>query len=265
MLIPAVLPADDVHVVLVRAPEHVLNCENARGLGDCDAPLLESTNPGCTWTECEAFTTYAQELTLTAGRYRAEVTGGSFGYSNGTCSGGGTGQGCTSVKLIVPSLGVALTLGDASCKWVYNKPLVFESLDETAYFYLCDSDNNNNAGQLHIEVTRVETDPARDQDGDGQEAASLGGPDCNDGDLAVYAGAPELEDGKDNDCDGKVDAQEATPAPLTPSPTPAADAGGGCGCVSVVAADAPRGRWAATLVWMMWLVSTVRKRRRTLR
>ena len=29
--------------------------------------------------------------------------------------------------------------------------------------------------------------------------------DCEDGDSAIYTGAPELDDGKDNDCDGEVD------------------------------------------------------------
>ena len=29
--------------------------------------------------------------------------------------------------------------------------------------------------------------------------------DCNDSDSTIYPGAPELCDGKDNDCDGQVD------------------------------------------------------------
>jgi hypothetical protein len=33
--------------------------------------------------------------------------------------------------------------------------------------------------------------------------------DCNDSDSTIYPGAPELSDGKDNDCDGNVPANEA--------------------------------------------------------
>jgi len=66
------------------------------------------------------------------------------------------------------------------------------------------------------------TNPAEDSDGDGVVAAD----DCDDGDAAVYPGAPETCDGKDSDCDG-------SPHPLetdedgdgVPDCSPCADAG----------------------------------------
>jgi len=45
----------------------------------------------------------------------------------------------------------------------------------------------------------------RDQDGDGHGSSLCGGDDCNDSDPMVYPGAPELCDGKDNNCNGTVD------------------------------------------------------------
>ncbi|MBN2495717.1 MAG: hypothetical protein JXR96_14080 [Deltaproteobacteria bacterium] len=44
-----------------------------------------------------------------------------------------------------------------------------------------------------------------DSDGDGYQAESCGGADCDDADSAVYPGAPELCNGRDDDCDGAID------------------------------------------------------------
>lgn len=51
--------------------------------------------------------------------------------------------------------------------------------------------------------TDTDTGPV-DADGDG----SFADEDCDDADATVFPGAPELCDGKDNDCDGLSDAQE---------------------------------------------------------
>lgn len=44
-----------------------------------------------------------------------------------------------------------------------------------------------------------------DGDGDGEPPLICGGRDCDDDDTAVRPGAPEQCDGRDNDCDGRVD------------------------------------------------------------
>ena len=44
-----------------------------------------------------------------------------------------------------------------------------------------------------------------DKDGDGQPSIEDGGDDCDDWDPNSYFGAYEIEDGKDNDCDGYKD------------------------------------------------------------
>jgi hypothetical protein len=56
-------------------------------------------------------------------------------------------------------------------------------------------------------MTLVESSPATclDLDGDGAEASSCGGPDCNDGNPDQSPGAQELCDGVDNDCSGVAD------------------------------------------------------------
>jgi MYXO-CTERM domain-containing protein len=47
-----------------------------------------------------------------------------------------------------------------------------------------------------------------DKDGDGQFAKHCGGKDCDDGDKAIFDGATEQCNGKDDDCDGAVPADE---------------------------------------------------------
>jgi hypothetical protein len=50
-----------------------------------------------------------------------------------------------------------------------------------------------------------------DKDGDGHPPPICGGDDCDDSDKTRYPGAPELCDGKDNRCDGKVDVGAVCP------------------------------------------------------
>ncbi len=44
-----------------------------------------------------------------------------------------------------------------------------------------------------------------DHDGDGYRPSVTHEVDCDDNDDTVYPGAPEIEDAKDNDCDGEID------------------------------------------------------------
>jgi hypothetical protein len=76
------------------------------------------------------------------------------------------------------------------------------------------------------------TSGAVDQDHDGHSGAQ----DCNDADSTIYVGAPELCDGKDNDCDGQPDNVPGTHTALT-RPCAAACGGGVQTCVGAAWGD----------------------------
>ncbi|MCA9520663.1 MAG: putative metal-binding motif-containing protein, partial [Myxococcales bacterium] len=52
-------------------------------------------------------------------------------------------------------------------------------------------------------ICRLKTEV--DSDGDGHISKDFGGDDCDDNDKSIYPGAPELCDGKANNCGGKID------------------------------------------------------------
>ncbi len=86
---------------------------------------------------------------------------------------------------------------------------------------VCDGVDNNCDGQVDEGHLLVDLWPDRDNDGYGDASAtpiqrcgeapglvSRGG-DCNDADARVHPGAPELCNGRDDDCDGAVDEDAA--------------------------------------------------------
>jgi hypothetical protein len=70
---------------------------------------------------------------------------------------------------------------------------------------ICDGKDNNCNGRADFFVPGGGYE---DDDGDGKPDArcARSEPDCDDLDYTTYPGAPELCDGRDNDCDGKADA-----------------------------------------------------------
>lgn len=120
----------------------------------------------------------------------------------------------------VEVLSVSLIEGEASVFDVTRDPVdslgAGESLTVTVTFRPAEervydgrlqvrSDDPSNPN-LYVTLTGTGSPSTADDDGDGTSPATG---DCNDGDATVHPGAPEVCDGRDNDCNGVTPADEA--------------------------------------------------------
>jgi subtilisin family serine protease len=69
-------------------------------------------------------------------------------------------------------------------------------------------DNTFGNGRIDVMAAYLFLANECDRDGDGHEATSCGGDDCEDLNRDIYPGAPELCDGRDNNCAGSVPTEE---------------------------------------------------------
>ena len=109
-------------------------------------------------------------------------------------------------------------LGSVSNIYVYQNPLLdtisgFGSMASVSYLNIYDNDllasaqccvlfgTNTTSYSVYDNLESSFDVGACDVDGDGMTG---NGGDCDDGDVAIYTGATELCDGKDNDCDGSL-------------------------------------------------------------
>ncbi|MCA9580088.1 MAG: putative metal-binding motif-containing protein, partial [Myxococcales bacterium] len=66
----------------------------------------------------------------------------------------------------------------------------------------CNGRDDNCNGQADFVIGPQDTE---DDDGDGVADSACGGTDCDDRSASTYPGAPERLNGRDDDCDGRVD------------------------------------------------------------
>ena len=120
-----------------------------------------------------------------------------------------------------PTLGaISIDLSQETClnnanrgyQWFPNGLVQVDCNDQDASVYpgapeVNDGKDNDCDGQVDEGMSNPGNGSGQDLDGDGWtwEQGYGNSGDCNDNDRYTYPGAPELADGRDNDCDGQVD------------------------------------------------------------
>ena len=134
--------------------------------------------------------------------FAVSLDGERLGIGHPACS----GSGVTSISRTGDTMTVSYTgsEGSASLSRVFTDPIVAVQLRISEWGW----------GSVNVNVHRVEINCGHepDADGDGYDALTCGGTDCDDDNAAVYPDAAEVCDEVDNDCDGSIDEDDAVDA-----------------------------------------------------
>ncbi len=204
---------------------------NVVGLSDSDAHYAADVGYSFTYCELSELSTAAIRAALAGGRcvfgngplVTLEVGGKKLGDTLAACPGsvtvsidayrGDTGMGyLDTIGIYVNGfLRDELAFAENVTEYHGSRTLNLTGADRYLFLKL----QNRGASKTYKAYTNplwldISAEHGRDDDGDTYTTCEN---DCNDNDAAVHPGAPELCDGKDNDCDGTTDEGFVTPGP----------------------------------------------------